>query len=113
MDILDLGDSEVYLYLALSNFLLGGLFGFFPLLAGIKMKNRKYGVAGFIGSVFGGAVAGVFLAFPVAAVLTWMILKDLHVTPDPDGEVHASIGPDDASNESGDAGDGGGDGGGD
>ncbi len=106
MDIFELGDSEVYLYLALSNFLLGALFGFFPLLAGIKMKNRKYGVTGFVGSVFGGAIAGVFLAFPVAAVLTWLILKDLHVTPEPDGDVHVSIGPDVSDNDGNGGGDG-------
>ncbi len=39
------------------------------------MNNRKYGVYGFIGAISGRAILGVFLSYPIAAVLTWMILK--------------------------------------
>jgi NhaP-type Na+/H+ or K+/H+ antiporter len=39
------------------------------------MKNRKYGVYGFIGSIVGGAILGIFLSYPIAAILTWLILR--------------------------------------
>jgi hypothetical protein len=63
------------LYVSIINAFLGILFGFFPLLAGIMFKNRKYGVYGFLGSIIGGAILGVFLSFPIAILLTWLILR--------------------------------------
>lgn len=63
------------LYAMLANIALGFLFGAFPLLSGIILNNRKFGVYGFIGSIIGGAVLGVFLSFPIAAVFTRLILK--------------------------------------
>jgi hypothetical protein len=63
-------------YIILINIILGFLFGIFPLLSGIKMNNRKYGVFGFVGAIIGGAILGVFLSFPIAAVFTWLILKN-------------------------------------
>ncbi len=62
-------------YIILINIVLGFLFGTFPLLIGMKMNNRKYGVYGFIGAIIGGAILGVFLSYPIAAVFTWLILK--------------------------------------
>ncbi len=67
--------SELTLYIVLINTVLGILFGSFPLFFGLRMKNRKYGFYGFIFSVIGGAILGVFLSYPVAAIFTWLILR--------------------------------------
>jgi hypothetical protein len=68
-------DQAAWLYIIVINIVLGFLFGTFPLLLGIKMNNRKYGIYGFIGALIGGSILGVFLSYPIAAVLTWLILK--------------------------------------
>ncbi len=75
MDEIRISYREVLIYLAIANAILGVLFGIFPLLAGLKLNNRKYGVIGFIGSILGGAIAGIFLSFPVAAVSSWLIIR--------------------------------------
>lgn len=67
--------DQVRNYIILINIILGFLFGTFPLLSGIKMNNRKFGIYGFVGSLIGGAILGVFLSYPIAAVFTWLILK--------------------------------------
>ena len=76
MDNIQISIYQAKNYIILINIVLGLLFGIFPLLAGIKMNNRKYGVYGFIGAVIGGAILGVFLSFPIAAVFTWLALKN-------------------------------------
>ena len=67
--------NEVLVYFALINIVLGLLFGSFPLIAGLKMKNRNYAVYGFVGSVIGGAILGVLLSYPIAIIFTWLILR--------------------------------------
>jgi voltage-gated potassium channel Kch len=67
--------EQAILFVTLINIILGFLFGIFPLLAGIALNNRKFGVYGFIGAVIGGAVLGIFLSFPIALILTWLIVK--------------------------------------
>jgi hypothetical protein len=76
MDNIQITIEQARNYIILINIILGLLFGIFPLLTGIKMNNRKYGIFGFIGSVIGGAILGVFLSFPIAAVFTWLTLKN-------------------------------------
>lgn len=78
MQDIRLSYEELGSYLIAFNILLGLLFGFFPLLAGLKLHNRKYGVFGLLCSVFGGAVAGLFLAFPAAALFTWLIFRSVN-----------------------------------
>jgi len=75
MGQLNISYNELIFYTTLVNIALGFLFGSFPLICGLKMKNQKYGFFGFIGSVIGGALLGVFLSFPIAIVFTWLILK--------------------------------------
>lgn len=75
MEDIRIGYREILLYIAIANAVLGVLFGFFPLIAGLILEKRKYGILAFIGSILGGALAGVFLSFPVAAVFTWLIVK--------------------------------------
>ena len=87
MDNIQISMDQARNYIILINIVLGFLFGTFPLLAGIKMNNRKYGVYGFLGAIIGGAILGVFLSFPIAAVFTWLILKNSYVTKTDDALV--------------------------
>lgn len=66
---------EVTTYLIIANVILGILFGVFPLIAGLKLNNRKYGFIGLGGAVLGGALFGVLLSFPVAAIFSWLIIR--------------------------------------
>ncbi len=75
MQPIQISSDQLMLYAMLINIVLGFLFGTFPLLSGIILNNRKLGVYGFISSIIGGAVLGVFLSFPIAAVFTRLILK--------------------------------------
>ena len=75
MDEFRIGYREALIYLSVANAVLGVFFGFFPLITGIKLKNAKYGAFGFVGSILGGAIAGVFLSFPIAFIFNWLILR--------------------------------------
>ncbi len=79
--------NDAVLYTTLINIVLGFLFGSFPLIYGLKMKNRKYGVYGFIGSIVGGAILGVFLSYPIAAIFTWFILRKSFAKDDAEAVV--------------------------
>jgi hypothetical protein len=54
---------------------IGVLLGLIPLIFGLKKRKQKYAVFGFFGSVIGGAILGVFLSLPIAAIFTWLILR--------------------------------------
>jgi hypothetical protein len=85
MEELRLTYTELLAGFVVFNSILGFLFGVFPLLVGLRLKNRKYGVFGLLTSVFGGVLAGVLIAFPAAAVFTWLILRSVN-TSQPDSE---------------------------
>ena len=84
MENIQISFEQARNYIIFINIVLGFLFGTFPLLSGIKMNNRKYGIYGFIGAVIGGAILGVFLSYPIAAVFTWLILKKSFITKSDD-----------------------------
>jgi membrane associated rhomboid family serine protease len=75
MEQIKLTTNEAILYIALFNIGLGILFGLVPLIFGFIRKERSYAVFGFLGSIIGGALLGVFLSIPVAAIFTWLILR--------------------------------------
>jgi hypothetical protein len=54
---------------------LGFIVGLIPLIAGLVKRNIKYGLIGFVGSIIGGALLGLLLAVPVAAIFTWLIVR--------------------------------------
>ena len=54
---------------------LGSLLGLIPLVLGLIKKERKYAMFGFLGSLIGGALLGIFLSIPVTAIFTWLILR--------------------------------------
>ena len=75
MEDIRLSYNELVSYAIAFNALLGVMFGSFPLLAGIILKNRKYGLFGFVASVLGGFLLGFLLAFPTAILFVWLILR--------------------------------------
>lgn len=75
MEQIILTKNDIIFYLTIINVVLGILFGSFPLISGLIFNNRKYGFYGFIISVIGGAILGIFLSYPIAAIFTWLILK--------------------------------------
>jgi hypothetical protein len=52
-----------------------------PLVLGFIKKKRKYAMFGFLGSLIGGALLGIFLSIPVAAIFTWLILRKSNNEP--------------------------------
>ncbi len=68
--------NEIAVYLMIANIILGFLFGSFPLLLGLKLKNRKLAIYGFIGSIIGSVILGIFLSYPIAVIFTWLLLKN-------------------------------------
>ena len=54
---------------------IGLIVGLVPLITGIVKRNMKFGLIGFAGSIVGGAILGLILAIPVAAVFTWLIVR--------------------------------------
>ncbi len=66
--------NDLYIYLLLINAGLGALFGLIPLVVGFVKHQRKHAFWGLILSIVGGAILGLALAIPVAAVMTWIIL---------------------------------------
>ena len=75
MEDIRITQNSVVLYIIIFNTVLGMLFGFFPMLVGFKSQNRKYAFYGFILSVVAGALTGVLLAFPIALLFVWLILR--------------------------------------
>jgi len=67
--------TRVYLYIIIFNTVLGVLFGLFPLLVGFRLNNRKYAFYGFALSILAGALTGVLLAFPIALLFVWLIVR--------------------------------------
>lgn len=75
MEQIRLTSTEAILYITLLNVGLGILFGAIPLILGFIKKERSYAVFGFLGSIIGGLLLGLFLSIPVAAIFTWLILR--------------------------------------
>jgi len=74
MEEFRLSYQEVAMYAIILNVFISALFGLFPLLAGIKLNNRKYGLIAIIGSIVLGII-GIVLSFPFAMVMHWLILR--------------------------------------
>jgi len=75
MEQIKLTSNEAIVYIAFLNIGLGILFGAIPLVLGFIKKERSYGVFGFLGAIIGGAILGIFLSIPVAAIFTWLIVR--------------------------------------
>jgi hypothetical protein len=77
MEDLRITYDSVFTYIIVFNTILGLLFGFFPLLVGLRLQNRKYAFLGFVVSIATGAVTGVLLAFPISLLFVWLILRSV------------------------------------
>ncbi len=75
MEQIRLTSNEAIIYITLLNVGFGILFGLIPLILGFIKKERSYAVFGFLGSIIGGLILGLFLSIPVAAIFTWLILR--------------------------------------
>jgi len=75
MEQINLTYREAILYSSLIHTFIGLLLGLIPLVLGIIRKERSYGVFGFLGSIIGGAILGLLLSIPVAAIFSWLILR--------------------------------------
>ncbi len=75
MEQIKLTTTEAVVYITIFNIGLGILLGAVPLILGFMRKERSYAVFGFLGSIIGGAILGLFLSVPVAAIFTWLILR--------------------------------------
>ncbi len=60
---------------------LGLFLGLIPLVLGFIKKERSYGVFGFLGSIIGGSILGIFLSIPIVAIFTWLILRKPKTEP--------------------------------
>ncbi len=67
--------TEAAVYITLFNIALGIILGSIPLILGFLKKERSYAVFGFLGSVIGGALLGLFLSLPIAIIFIWLILR--------------------------------------
>jgi hypothetical protein len=73
MELIRLTYAELLIYV-LANISIGILLGLIALILGIKKKNRKYGMYGFVGSVIGGAVTPV-ISIIIVSIFSWLILR--------------------------------------
>jgi len=64
-----------YYDLIIAGVVIGILLGLIPLILGIKKKNRKYGMYGFVGSVIGGAITPI-ISIIVVGIFSWLILRN-------------------------------------
>jgi len=69
--------------IALVGAAVGFLLGLFPLILGFIKRKRKYAMFGFLGSLIGGSLLGVFLSIPITAIFTWLILRKQKVENSP------------------------------
>jgi hypothetical protein len=80
----------VYVYSVIS-IALSVLIALVPLFFGLGRQQRKYAVIGFIATIIGGALLGLLLAIPVAAVFSWVIYRSsTAATPVTDDDSPAS-----------------------
>ena len=66
--------NELSAYLIAGSVIIGVLLGLIPLILGIRKKNRKYGMYGFVGSVIGGAITYI-ISIIVVSIFSWLILR--------------------------------------
>lgn len=75
MEPIQLTTREAVLYAVLANTVIGFLIGLAPLAIGLIKGRRKYAFFGLIACVAGGAVLGLLLSIPLAAVFIWIIFR--------------------------------------
>ncbi len=87
---IEITPQQAILYGTLFQVGIGLVLGLCPLILGFLRKNITYGVIGLIASIVGGALLGVFLSVPAAAIFTWLIIRGskIAVVIDTDGPAN-------------------------
>ncbi len=75
MEDIKITSDEIYRYIIYANIALGILFGSLSLIVGLILKKNKYAYLGFVLAILGGALAGIFLSYPITAVFLWLIVR--------------------------------------
>jgi hypothetical protein len=75
MEEIKLTFRELVFYIITANVILGVLFGTISMFLGFKMNRRGLGVIGFVVTVIGGAVLGLFLSYPLTLLFMWLIMR--------------------------------------
>jgi len=75
MEEIRLSTREAYMYGVLITACVGFVVGLVPLIFGIVKKQLKLGILGLIASTVGGALLGLLLAVPFAAIFMWLIVR--------------------------------------
>ena len=83
MDDIRLTYRELLMYIVTANVILALLFGSISLILGFKRDRKGLGVLGFVVTILGGAVAGVFLSYPLTLLFMWMLLRQPKLTAAP------------------------------
>lgn len=74
--------NDLAYYAVFANIILGVLFGTLPFLAGFLLKSQKFGWYGLVLTIVGGAILGVFLAYPLSLLFLWLVIKKRPSSPD-------------------------------
>ncbi len=91
MEPINLSTREFYLYSLAINVGLGVILGLIPLVVGFMKRQRKTAFLGFVVTIVGGAILGLLLAIPAAAIFTWLAVSRSNKTADaPDSDSPAS-----------------------
>jgi hypothetical protein len=75
MDQIRLTPQEAWLYTVLIGAGFGLVLGLIPLVVGIVKGKAKLGAIGLVASIACGAILGILLALPAAAIFVWLIVK--------------------------------------
>lgn len=75
MEQVRLSTQEALLYGMLITGAIGFAVGLVPLAVGVWKKKIKLGVLGLLASTVGGALLGLLLAVPAAAIFVWLIVR--------------------------------------
>lgn len=80
MDPTQITPQQAIIYGALVSAALGFVVGLVPLVLGFVKGNKKFGFLGLIASVIGGAILGLLLAIPAAAIFSFLIIRGARPT---------------------------------
>ena len=80
MDPNTLTPQQAIIFGVLINAGVGFVLGLVPLVLGFVKRNVKYGVYGFLASIFGGALLGILLSIPATVIFSWLIARGPKVT---------------------------------
>jgi len=81
MEPIRLTTQEFYLYSLLVHAAIGLLLGLIPLTIGFIKHQKRHAFFGFLACILGGAILGIFLSLPLAAIFSWLIFKASNSKP--------------------------------